>query len=190
MFSYIIKYTSTHKLSIFFVFFCLILSYTSALDGGDFDVYIEAAYKLYHGMNPYLPPYAKDGMGYSYSPFFIILLIPFTGNYFMTEFVWCLLSCFLLYRSFILFYAYFDKEKLSAKQYKLWGWILLILSFQFASNNVGMVQMTIFLLWAILESLKQIRKGNNVLGGLLLGAIINIKIMPIVMVGYLFTEDI
>jgi hypothetical protein len=186
MFSYIIKYASTHKLNIFFIIICVILSYTSALDGGDFDVYIEAANKLYHGINPYLPPYAKDGMGYSYSPFFILLLIPFSSNYFFTEFIWCLLSCFLLYRSFILFYAYFDKEKLSAKQFKLWGWILLILSFQFASNNVGMVQMTIFLLWAILESIKQVRKGNSVLGGLLLGAIINIKIMPIVMVGYLF----
>lgn len=186
MFSSIIKYSSTHKLNLFFIVICVLLSYTSAIDGGDFDVYIEAAHKLYHGMNPYLPPFAKDGMGYSYSPFFILLLIPFTGNYFLTEFIWCLLSCFLLYRSYILFYSYFAEGKLSSQQYKLWGWILLILSFQFANNNLGMVQMTIFLLWAILESLKQVRKGNNVLGGLLLGAIINIKIMPIVMVGYLF----
>ncbi|MBK9581405.1 MAG: DUF2029 domain-containing protein [Saprospiraceae bacterium] len=170
----------------FFILVSVVLSYLSAKDGGDFDVYIEAAYKLYHGMNPYLPPYAKDGMGYSYSPFFIILLIPFTGNYFITEFMWCLLSCFLLYRSFKLFYQYLISEGLTPKEYKIWAWILLILSYQFASNNIGMVQMTIFLLWAILESLKLTKNGQEVLGGLLLGAIINIKIMPVVMLGYLF----
>ena len=180
------KWTSSNKLMAFFILVSVVLSYLSAKDGGDFDVYIEAAYKLYHGMNPYLPPYAKDGMGYSYSPFFIILLIPFTGNYFITEFMWCLLSCFLLYRSFKLFYQYLISEGLTPKEYKIWAWILLVLSYQFASNNLGMVQMTIFLLWAILESLKLTKNGQEVLGGLLLGAIINIKIMPVVMLGYLF----
>ena len=180
------KWTSSNKLMAFFILVSVVLSYLSAKDGGDFDVYIEAAYKLYHGMNPYLPPYAKDGMGYSYSPFFIILLIPFTGNYFITEFMWCLLSCFLLYRSFKLFYQYLISEGLTSKEYKIWAWILLVLSYQFASNNLGMVQMTIFLLWAILESLKLTKNGQEVLGGLLLGAIINIKIMPLVMLGYLF----
>ena len=180
------KWTSSNKLMAFFILVSVVLSYLSAKDGGDFDVYIEAAYKLYHGMNPYLPPYAKDGMGYSYSPFFIILLIPFTGNYFITEFMWCLLSCFLLYRSFKLFYQYLISEGLTSKEYKIWAWILLVLSYQFASNNLGMVQMTIFLLWAILESLKLTKNGQEVLGGLLLGAIINIKIMPVVMLGYLF----
>ncbi|MBK8828737.1 MAG: DUF2029 domain-containing protein [Saprospiraceae bacterium] len=129
-------------------------------------------------------------MGYSYSPFFIILLIPFTGNYFITEFMWCLLSCFLLYRSFKLFYQYLISEGLTPKEYKIWAWILLILSYQFASNNIGMVQMTIFLLWAMLESLKLTKNGQEVLGGLLLGAIINIKIMPLVMLGHLFIEGI
>ena len=181
-----LTWTSSNKLMAFFILVSVVLSYLSAKDGGDFDVYIEAAYKLYHGMNPYLPPYAKDGMGYSYSPFFIILLIPFTGNYFITEFIWCLLSCFLLYRSFKLFYQYLISEGLTSKVYKIWAWILLILSYQFASNNIGMVQMTIFLLWAMLESLKLTKNGQEVLGGLLLGAIINIKIMPLVMLGYLF----
>lgn len=180
------KWASSNKLTVFFILLSVILSYLSAKDGGDFDVYIEAAYKLYHGKNPYLPPYAKDGMGYSYSPFFIIFLIPFTGNYFITEFIWCLLSCFLLYRSFKLFYQYLISEGLTPKEYQIWAWIVVILSFQFASNNLGMVQMTIFLMWAILESLKLAKNGNEIIGGLILGAIINIKIMPIVMLGYFF----
>ena len=92
----------------FLVFLCLFLSVSSAFDGGDFDVYLEAAYKLYHGQNPYLPPYAKDGMGYSYSPFFIMMLIPFTSNYFLTELAWCLLSFYFVYRSYRIFSFYLD----------------------------------------------------------------------------------
>ncbi|MBP6445629.1 MAG: glycosyltransferase family 87 protein [Saprospiraceae bacterium] len=180
------KIQSRHPGELLLILFAIILSYTSALDGGDFDVYLEAAYKLFHGQNPYLPPYAKDGMGYSYSPFFIILLIPFTSDYFLTEFVWCLLLCVMLYRSYVLFCHYLDEKPLEGKDKKIWIWLLLILSYQFVSNNIGMVQITIFLLWAILESLRLIKSNRAISGGLLLGAVINIKIMPVVMLGYLF----
>jgi Glycosyltransferase family 87 len=166
---------------------CVFLSVDSAYDGGDFDVYLEAAYKLYHGQNPYLPPYSKDGMGYSYSPFFIMLLIPFTSDYFITELVWCLLSFFFVYRSFIIFSTYFpisfDQVSLKLKYFIL----ITLLSYQFLSNNIGMVQVTPFLMWIIFESIYQIQKWDrNILGGILLGIGINIKILPIVMLGYLF----
>lgn len=166
---------------------CVFLSVDSAYDGGDFDVYLEAAYKLYHGQNPYLPPYAKDGMGYSYSPFFIMLLIPFTSNYFITELIWCLLSFFFAYRSFIIFRSYlgisFGHNSLRLKYYIL----ITMLSYQFLSNNIGMVQVTPFLMWIIFESIYQIQKRDrNILGGILLGIGINIKILPIVVLGYLF----
>lgn len=180
------NYILQHKESFLFFIFGLILSYLAVQDGGDFDVYLEAAYKLSHGSNPYLPPYAKDGMGYSYSPFFIILLIPFTANFIVTEFFWCLLSFVMLYRSYLIFKTYLVENQLTESQNKVWVWTMLFLSYQFVSNNIGMVQLTIFLLWAILESVTLIRCGENWKGGLLLGAAINIKIMPIVMLGYLF----
>jgi Glycosyltransferase family 87 len=164
----------------------VVLSYTSAIDGGDFDVYLEAASKLYHGQNPYLPPYAKDGMGYSYSPFFIILLIPFSSAFFLTEFAWCLLSCGLAYRCLVLFRNYLHQNALSKHENKVWMYSLLLLSFQFLSNNIGMVQVTVFLLWAILEGIRLIRNNQYISGGSLIGAIINIKIMPIIILGFLF----
>lgn len=171
----------------FLVFLCLFLSVSSAFDGGDFDVYLEAAYKLYHGQNPYLPPYAKDGMGYSYSPFFIMMLIPFTSNYFVTELAWCLLSFFFVYRSFRIFSFYLDIKFANRSTYLVYVILLVILSYQFLSNNIGMIQVTPFLMWIMLESIFQIQQKNrNVSGGLLLGIGINIKILPIVMLGYLF----
>ena len=165
---------------------CLFLSINSAFDGGDFDVYLEAAYKLYHGQNPYLPPYSKNGMGYSYSPFFIMLLIPFTYNYFITELVWCLLSFWFIYRSFIIFEKYLDLRFMNRLTYMKYVMLLVVLSFQFMSNNIGMVQVTPFLIWIIFESINLIHSGKNILGGILLGIGINIKILPIVFIGYLF----
>ena len=129
------RFKNLHSGKILFAVFSIIISYFSAVDGGDFDVYIEASHKLFHGQNPYLPPYAKDGMGYSYSPFFIILLIPFTFSYFWTEFLWCLLMCLLLYRSYMLFIHYLNPE-LSASQKKVWTWLILIFSIQFIINNL------------------------------------------------------
>jgi Glycosyltransferase family 87 len=165
---------------------CIAFCYISALDGGDFDFYLEAANKLYNGLNPYLPPYKKDNLGYSYSPFFIIVLIPFSHNFFITEFVWCILSCVMLYRSYRLYQTYFDEISMSPGELSKVTIILFILAYQFVSNNIGMVQITIFLMWIIFESLRLIRIDREILGGSLLGIIINIKIMPIVMLGYVF----
>lgn len=52
--------------------------------------------------------------------------------------------------------------------------------------NVAMIQVTFFVLWAIFESLEFISKGKNTLGGMLLALAINIKIMPVLILPYLF----
>jgi hypothetical protein len=48
-----------------------------------------------------------------------------------------------------------------------------------------MIQVTFFLLWAVLESVNLIRKGKSIPGGVLLGIAINIKLMPILLLPYL-----
>jgi hypothetical protein len=57
---------------------------------------------------------------------------------------------------------------------------------QFILYNVTLIQVTFFLLWAIFESINLLFKGKNVLGGLLLGLAINIKLMPVLLLPYLF----
>jgi hypothetical protein len=49
-----------------------------------------------------------------------------------------------------------------------------------------MIQITMFLLWGIFESMHLINNKKNILAGTLLGLIINIKIMPILILPYLF----
>ena len=157
----------------------------TAKDGGDFDVYLDAANKLSDSSNIYSPPCVK-GLQYYYSVFFAWLLIPFSDHIFITEFLWMLISYALLYRAFILSIRYFDLSILTENQYRLWIFSIVFFSLQFVLYKVAMIQITFFLLWAILESVNQIYKGKFVIGGFILGLAINIKLMPILILPFLF----
>ncbi len=172
-------------LIILILIYVITTSILTSLDGGDFEVYLDAARKMSNNLNIYNPPFVK-GLQYFYSPFFAYLLIPFRNHVFISEFFWSLLSYFLLYRSFKLLIQYFDVIELTNKQYKAWIILIALLSIQFILYNVSMIQVTFFLLWAILESINQIKNGNNLIGGIILGLAINIKLMPILILPFLF----
>ena len=165
--------------------FVVVSSILTARDGGDFDVFLNAAQKLNNGQNIYQPPFAK-GLQYYYSVFFALVLIPFSYQIFITEVLWSLLSYFLLYRTFKLAQGYFDFSTFTKKQYHTWVILTALLSLQFILYNVAMVQITIFLLWTIFESIHLMETKKNILGGTLLGMAINIKIMPVLILPYLF----
>lgn len=171
-----------------FILICfayLALSIKSALNGGDFDVFLNAAIKLYNGQDIYSPPYIK-GLQYFYSPLFALILIPFTGNFFVTELIWLLISGFMLYRIWILIKEYFDTSVLSSKDIFLWGIISFFFILRFLLYNIAMIQVTIFLLWAIMESLRLINNKQSISGAALLAFAINIKLMPLIVLPYLF----
>lgn len=163
----------------------LLSSVVSSLDGGDFDVYLDAARKLAAGENIYQPPFVK-GLQYYYSVFFAMVLVPFSYTVFITEFLWLLLSYFLLYRTWILVEKYFDTGLLTVKKYRLWLTYTALLALQFVMYNVAMIQVTIFLLWAIVEAVNLIGNNKPYLAGFLLAVAINVKIMPIIILAYLF----
>lgn len=167
------------------VAYACISSYIAATKGGDFDVYLDAAEKLQRGENIYAPPFIK-GLQYFYSVFFALVLIPFTSQYFIAELIWLLLSYFLLYRILILIQNYFDLSLLTTKQSRLWVFLIILLSTQFILYNVSMIQVTIFLLWCVFESFNFINKEKYIYAGLLLGLAINIKILPVLILPYLF----
>lgn len=163
----------------------IVSCFVSATDGGDFDVYLDAAAKLKQGDNIYQPPFVK-GLQYYYSVFFALVLAPFSSLVFIAEVIWLLLSYFLLYRTWKLASGYFDLSALSTKKYRYWVGLTVLLALQFIMYNVAMIQVTIFLLWAIFESLNLIENKKPILAGLLLALAINIKIMPLLMLPYLF----
>lgn len=179
------KFTKKYFISIVLILFAIITSILTSNNGGDFDVYLDAAKKLKEESNIYAPPFI-NGLQYYYSIFFAWLLIPFSNYVFITEIIWVLISYVLLYRSFILSLNYFNKSSLTEKQYKIWVFCIAFFALQFILYNVAMIQITFFILWAILESMNQIFKGKFILGGIILGIAINIKLMPILIWPYLF----
>ena len=162
----------------------LILSIVSALDGGDFDVYLDAGRRILVGENIYAPPFAK-GLQYYYSPLFALILSPVSNFNLAVEIIWLILSGGMLVRIWILVSRYYDHSNLTSKEYYWWVGISFFLVLRFVLYNISMIQVTIFLLWMILEGVRQIQERNYVLGAGLLALIINIKLMPLVVIPYL-----
>lgn len=160
------------------------MSVNSAIRGGDFDVYLDAAVKLSEGKNIYAPPFVK-GLQYFYSPLFAMLLIPFSSNFFITELIWLFLSGWMIYRAFVLIQKYLNFELFSKKEFIWFVVISTFFTLRFLMYNVAMIQITVFLLWAILESIDLIKEKKIVLGALLLAFAINVKLLPLVVLPYL-----
>jgi hypothetical protein len=177
----------------YIVFFTLGLfvvstSITVAWHGGDFDVFLQAAGKLKAGQNIYAPPFIND-LQYFYSPFFALLLIPFAHYHFLSEFIWSLLSFFFIYRIWHLCGLYFDIQRLSKKQYRLWIFLVLLLSFQFIKYNISLIQVTIFLLWSCIEAVHMFENKKIWAGAIILAIAVNMKLMPLVLIPYLLYRN-
>jgi len=168
-----------------FVAWALVASYATALNGGDFDVFLEAGRKLAAGQNIYEPPFVRD-LQYYYSVFFALLLIPFSNHVFWTEVLWALLSFGFLYRIYHLFEDLLISTECPDNIRRWWFYGSFFFSLQFILYNIWLLQVTIFLLWAVMESLHLIRKKKDLLGAGLLALAINIKVMPILILPYLF----
>lgn len=169
------------------LFLGLIVIY--ATGNGDFKVFLEAAKLVRDGQSPY-HFWIKTGEGvyclYYYSPFFSLILIPFSFlPNFIPNLIWLLLNVFFLIRSWVLTNRYLDTEKLTQFHRKLLVIMALLFTFRFIQLNFAMIQLTIYILWSILESLSELNKKRYLTGGLLLALAINIKIMPLVLIPYL-----
>lgn len=167
------------------LFYCV----KEARGNGDFKIFLEASKMLRDGGNPYhvwhFVSEGNYGM-YFYSPLWALVLIPFTYfPSFVPNFIWLLANVFFLYRLFQLLKQYIDFNLLSKKQQNWLIILCLIMSFRFILYNFGMIQMTLFILWGILESLRFIRNKQVFWGALILALIINIKVLPLVILPYL-----
>ncbi|WP_183557114.1 glycosyltransferase family 87 protein [Mucilaginibacter sp. SP1R1] len=158
-------------------------------NGHDFEVFVDAGGKIIHGQNIFKPPFAQN-LQYYYSPLFALLLAPFSALPIMIpQLLWIGFSYFLLYRIWILCVQYFDTSAFSKKQMQLWLLIAALLALRFILVDIGYVQMTTFLLWATLESMQLIKRGKYITGAALLALAINIKLLPLAFVLYLFYRN-
>jgi len=156
---------------------------------GDFKIFLEAARALKDHENLYYFWFDLGGGAsgkYFYSPLFAVLLFPFSGlPHFIPNMIWLLLNVFFLYRIWMLITDYFKLEGFDSRSKNLLLGLTLLLTIRFIHINFGMIQMTIYLLWSVLESIHFFNNKQKLRGGAILALAINIKILPIVLIPYL-----
>ena len=184
------SYKNLNKYIIFFLgLLALLLLIKYAMGNGDFKVFLEASKLVMSGQNPYnkwIFVSEESSCLYFYSPLCAITLSPFSYfPNFIPNLLWLIANVYFLYRIWNLLSLYLDENSLSGKQIKWIYFLTILMSVRFALYNFEMIQMTIFLLWGCLESLRLINQKNYLSGSFLLALIINIKIMPIVLIPYL-----
>ncbi|MFI5150034.1 MAG: glycosyltransferase family 87 protein [Bacteroidia bacterium] len=157
-----------------------------ASNPGDFKVFTEAAKLLKHHENMYDRWLNGNSCKYYYSPFFALLLTPFTSvPDFVISIVWLSANVFFFARIWKITTAFFDFNGFSKKESRAFTLLTIFLTFRFLLHNFEMAQMNVYVMWSILESLNLFEKNKNMQGALLFALAMNIKILPIVFLPYL-----
>jgi len=175
------KYLSSRNLN-YFLFLAGILFLLAELHRvSDFGIFLEASSSLQEGKNIYQIRYGS-GFKYYYSPLFALLLTPLTfiPDY-LAATIWSFFSLLLLIRTIYLLNGYIPSFGNRGK-----------LNFLTVLCGVGVIyanfhnnQMSAFLLWIMIESLEQIKKGKWFFGSVILALGVNIKLLPLVLIPYL-----
>ncbi|MFZ9756218.1 MAG: hypothetical protein ACO3DK_09315, partial [Bacteroidia bacterium] len=167
----------------------------------DFDVFYGAGQRLSEGLSPYLKPYAR-GLWFYYSPFFAwvmslfgylpqtpVTTLPIPLGHAVLKALWGGLNVFLVWRCVRLI----DQEVKTGENQTsatLWFWGLLgVMSYRWLFMNILYGQMTILVVWGVLEAYqsKPVAEWRR-WGGLALG--INIKILPLFFYGLEFWRGV
>lgn len=155
-------------------------------NNGDFKVFLEAADTLRNGTSPYHVWFVHHNCLYLYSPFFATVLMPFTYlPDVVPNGVWMIALWFFTFRSIQLIKKLVPYAAESDWQKKLLVLIPFALTLRFWLYNIELLQMTLFILWCVLEGYHLCTQKKYLRAGLIIALGINIKILPIVLVPYL-----
>lgn len=151
----------------------------------DFNIYVSAARDLLLGKNIYTTLY-HDWFHYFYGVLFALLLAPISFlPFYVINVLWLILNVFFLYRIWIIIKKWLPFSLLSHKNQVLWSILVFLFMFRFVRDNFRTVQVTIFMLYLMLEGIAFILKGKVKRGAMLISFGIEVKILPIVLLPYL-----
>ncbi len=161
--------------------------YIESKGKGDFYIFLSAAQDVFKGENIYDKLY-NQWYHYFYSVFFAVVLHPFIYLPFqLSKFLWLLLNVFFAYRCFIIIKNLLPLHDLTKKQLLLIRYLGILFSLRFIYENLHYSQITILILFLSLQGLQLIVTNKQPLAGAALIALgINIKLLPIVLIPYLF----
>jgi hypothetical protein len=104
----------------------------------------------------------------------------------LSKFIWLSINAAMVYSIFELIKSRLPLANFSSSQKRILVLLGILVSLRFLHDNIHTSQITIFILYLCLEALDSITREKFVQGALLLALGINIKLLPIVFLPYLF----
>jgi hypothetical protein len=182
------KMTKTGRIILwsFAILALLVFLFIESEEKEDFFIFLSGANDLGKHENIFEKTYL-DWYHYFYSVLFALLLKPFLFLPFqVSKFIWLCLNAFFAYRIFGIIRNLLPLHDFTQKE----RWIIkaggFLFAFRFLYENLHYSQITIFILFLALQGLQLIFSHKPVWGALLIALGINIKLLPIVLIPYLF----
>jgi hypothetical protein len=175
------KYITERNLNYLLIFIGAIFLLAELKRVSDFGIFLQASEDIHLEKNIYQIWYGV-GFRYYYSPLFALFLTPLTylPPYLAATF-WSALGMILFIRTVYLLHQFTPGIDRSGR----FNFLLVLCGLTVVYANFHNNQMSAFLLWTMIESLVQIKKGRWITGSALLALGINIKLLPLVIVPYL-----
>lgn len=165
------------------LFLCLILFESEQV--GDFDIYMQASKDLLEGQNIYKNTYHQYYF-YYYDVFFALLITPLKLlPLYWCNFIWLLLNLFFTFRIVQVSLYFLPLEEFTKKQKQVIAVVSFCFIFALWFKNIHVTQLTIFILFLCLEGIYRIMNKKTILGAMLIGMGISIKLLPILLIPYL-----
>ena len=175
--------------NIFLYGFVILVVLIEARGEGDFKIFLSASYDLFQGKNIYQVLY-NDWYHYYYSVLFAIFLYPLTFlPLYLAKAIWLLLNVFFVKRIWLVIENWLPIYLLDRKSKFVFIALSFLFIFRFLLDNFHLSQMTIFILYLTLEGLNYVFENKLVIGSLLLALGIDVKLLPIVFLAYLFYRN-
>jgi hypothetical protein len=153
---------------------------------GDLKIFLSASRDLFLHKNIYTE-YYNDWYHYYYDILFALALYPLTFlPLFTAKVLWLILNVYFVYRIVKTITWWLPIQKLTLKERRLLFVLAFIFMFRFVKDTFHLSQVTIFILWLAMESLYLIAKNRKIGGALVLAISITIKLLPIVILPWLF----
>jgi hypothetical protein len=173
------------KLKIPLFVFWLILVLFDSNAKGDFEIFIEASKDLFDSKNIYTAFY-NQYFHYYYSVLFAVIIYPLTFlPFYCVKVIWMVCNYNFTYRILKNGALFLSLKDESNKIKFTVLFVSFLLVFALWHRNIALAQVTIFVLFLMLESFTLILKNHVLLPALLLAFGIDFKIMPIVCLPYL-----
>src|ERR1051326_672876 len=167
-------------------FVVLLVALVEAGSDNDFRIYLAASNDIFAGKDIYTESY-KNGFHYLYSPLFAVLIYPFHFlPLYGAQFAWVLINAVLFFFSSRVLLKWSGVMDLPARQRNIVIALWLIFLLRFLRDNFHYGQVTILLLFLVVQGMEWVRQGRVFAGAALIALGINFKIFPVVLLPYLF----